>query len=47
MQKFVEEALSDSTCKNLSYTEDFKPWKRPQRKYPDKDGRFVIVLPVS
>lgn len=27
--------------------EDFKPWKRPQRKYPDKDGRFVIVLPVS
>jgi hypothetical protein len=27
--------------------EDFKPWKRPQKKYPDKDGRFVIVLPVS
>jgi hypothetical protein len=27
--------------------EDFKPWKRPQRKYPDKDGRFVIVLPIS
>lgn len=27
--------------------EDFKPWKRPQKKYPDKDGRFVIVLPIS
>jgi hypothetical protein len=26
--------------------EDFKPWKRPQKKYPDKDGRFVIVVPV-
>ena len=27
--------------------EDFKPWKRPQKKYPDKDGRFVIVVPVT
>lgn len=26
--------------------EDFKPWKRPQKKYPDKDGRFVIVVPI-
>lgn len=26
---------------------DFLPWKRPQKKYPDKDGRFVIVLPVT
>jgi hypothetical protein len=26
--------------------EDFLPWKRPQKRYPDKDGRFVIVVPV-
>ena len=27
--------------------EDFLPWKRPQRKYPDKDGHFVIVVPIA
>ncbi len=27
--------------------EDFKPWKRPQRAYPEKDGRFVIVIPTA
>ncbi len=26
--------------------EDFLPWKRPQKRYPDKDGRFVIVVPT-
>jgi hypothetical protein len=25
---------------------DFLPWKRPRGHYPDKDGRFVIILPV-
>lgn len=25
---------------------DFKPWKRPQARYPDKDGKFVVVIPV-
>jgi hypothetical protein len=37
----------DSLVPVAKLPEDFKPWKRPQRKYPDKDGRFVIVLPVS
>jgi hypothetical protein len=27
-------------------SEDFKPWKRPQARYPAKDGRFVIVIPT-
>jgi hypothetical protein len=27
--------------------EDFLPWKRPQKKYPDKDGHFVIVVPIA
>jgi hypothetical protein len=26
---------------------DFLPWKRPTGHYPDKDGRFVVVLPVG
>jgi len=26
--------------------EDFLPWRRPQRRYPDKDRRFVVVLPT-
>jgi hypothetical protein len=26
--------------------EDFLPWKRPQKHYPAKDGRFVIVIPT-
>ena len=25
---------------------DFLPWKRPLGRYPDKNGRFVIILPV-
>ena len=37
----------DSLVPVSKLPEDFKPWKRPQKKYPDKDGRFVIVLPVS
>ena len=27
--------------------DDFLPWQRPRGSYPDKDGRFVIVLPVT
>jgi hypothetical protein len=27
--------------------QDYKPWKRPQAAYPDKDGRFVIVIPTA
>jgi len=26
--------------------EDFLPWRRPDVKYPAKDGRFILVLPV-
>lgn len=26
--------------------EEFLPWKRPSRDYPDRDGQFVLVLPV-
>jgi hypothetical protein len=26
--------------------EDFLPFRRPTVRYPDKDGRFVLVLPV-
>ena len=25
--------------------EEFLPWKRPNKDYPDRDGRFVLVLP--
>jgi hypothetical protein len=25
---------------------DFLPWRRPTARYPDKDGRFVMVLPA-
>ena len=27
--------------------DDFLPWQRPRGSYPDKDGTFVIVLPVT
>ena len=26
---------------------DFLPWRRPTHRYPDKDGQYVLVLPVS
>lgn len=26
--------------------EDFLPWRRPDVKYPLKDGRYVVILPV-
>lgn len=27
--------------------EDYLPWRRPTRKYPDKDGKFVLVIPTN
>ena len=27
--------------------EDYLPWKRPTGRYPEKDGRFVLVVPVT
>jgi hypothetical protein len=27
--------------------EDYLPWRRPTRRYPDKDGKFVLVIPVE
>jgi hypothetical protein len=27
--------------------EDYFPWRRPTRHYPDKDGMFVLVIPVK
>jgi hypothetical protein len=27
--------------------EDYLPWKRPSGRYPGKDGRFVLIIPVT
>jgi hypothetical protein len=27
--------------------EDYLPWRRPTGRYPGKDGRFVLVVPVA
>jgi hypothetical protein len=27
-------------------TRNFLPWKRPEGAYPDRDGRFVVVVPT-
>jgi hypothetical protein len=27
--------------------EDYLPWKRPSGPYPDKDGKFVVVIPTT
>jgi hypothetical protein len=26
---------------------NFLPWKRPEGKYPDRDGRFIVVIPTQ
>jgi hypothetical protein len=26
---------------------NFLPWKRPEGRYPDRDGRFLVIVPVS
>jgi hypothetical protein len=25
---------------------NFLPWRRPEGKYPDRDGKFLIVVPT-
>jgi hypothetical protein len=25
---------------------NFLPWKRPEGRYPDRDGRFIVVIPT-
>jgi hypothetical protein len=25
---------------------NFLPWKRPEGKYPDRDGRFIVIVPT-
>jgi hypothetical protein len=25
---------------------NFLPWKRPDGKYPDRDGKFIILVPT-
>jgi hypothetical protein len=25
---------------------NFLPWKRPEGKYPDRDGRFLVLIPT-
>ena len=25
---------------------NFLPWKRPEGKYPDRDGRFIVMIPT-
>ena len=27
--------------------EDYLPWRRPTARYPEKDGKFVVVLPAA
>jgi hypothetical protein len=26
---------------------NFLPWKRPEGRYPDRDGKFIIVVPTQ
>lgn len=26
---------------------NFLPWKRPEGKYPDRDGRFIVLIPTT
>jgi hypothetical protein len=27
--------------------EDYLPWRRPLMRYPEKDRKFVLVMPVG
>ncbi|MGZ8527665.1 MAG: hypothetical protein ACXWWR_02640, partial [Candidatus Limnocylindrales bacterium] len=27
--------------------QDYLPWKRPTGRYPAKDGKFVLIVPVA
>ena len=26
---------------------NFLPWKRPEGHYPDRDGKFIVVIPTK
>jgi hypothetical protein len=28
-------------------SEDYLPWRRPTGRYPDKDGRYVLIVPMA
>jgi len=27
-------------------TRNFLPWKRPEGRYPDRDGNFIVLIPT-
>jgi hypothetical protein len=37
----------DSLVRVSRLKEDFLPWRRPTGRYPEKDGKYVIVIPVA
>ncbi len=36
----------DASYKVEDLSDDFLAWKRPRGSYPDKDGKYVVVVPV-
>jgi hypothetical protein len=35
------------TFQNLAEMKrNFLPWKRPEGKYPDRDGKFIVLVPT-
>jgi len=39
--------VPDARIAVSSLAEDYLPWRRPTVRYPEKDGRFVLVVPVA
>jgi len=37
----------DTLVRVEDLADDYLPWRRPTVRYPEKDGRFVLVLPVA
>jgi hypothetical protein len=37
----------DSLVPVAALAEDYLPWRRPTGRYPGKDGKFVMVMPVA
>ena len=35
-----------TTATGARRAQDFLPWRRPDVKYPRKDGRYIVILPV-
>jgi hypothetical protein len=31
---------------NAEMIRNFLPWKRPEGAYPDRDGRFIVLIPT-